>query len=103
MRFLDRAASVLLFLLGLLLIAMVCLSVYNVISRYVFNSALLWADEITVFAMMVLAWLGAVACGWRNADIRMDILSNRMPRRLQHLNHILQQAIIAALCLWVAW
>ncbi|MEY8097189.1 TRAP transporter small permease [Falsihalocynthiibacter sp. S25ZX9] len=102
MHFLDKVANGLLQLLGIMLIAMVCLSVYNVISRYVFNSALLWADEIAVFAMIALGWLGAVVCGWRNSEIRMDILSNLMPQSAQRILQIFQQAVIAVLCGWVA-
>ena len=38
------------------------MSVWNVFSRYVLASAILWADEVLVFAMIMLAWLGAIAC-----------------------------------------
>lgn len=102
MRFFDKLARALQAFLGVMLIAMVCLSVYNVISRYVFNSALLWADEIAVFAMIALAWLGAVVCGWRNADIRMEILTSLLPTAVQRWIMILQQFVIAVLCAWVA-
>lgn len=103
MVFFDKFASALQALLGVMLIAMVCLSVYNVISRYVFNSALLWADEIAVFAMIALAWLGAVVCGWRSAEIRMEILTSLLPSGAQRWITILQQLVIAVLCAWVAW
>nr|WP_325252223.1 TRAP transporter small permease [Amylibacter sp.] len=103
MVFFDKFASVLQALLGVMLIAMVCLSVYNVISRYVFNSALLWADEIAVFAMIALAWLGAVVCGWRNAEIRMEILTSLLPAGAQRWIIVVQQLVIAVLCAWVAW
>nr|WP_323782985.1 TRAP transporter small permease [Amylibacter sp.] len=103
MVFFDKFASALQALLGVMLIAMVCLSVYNVISRYVFNSALLWADEIAVFAMIALAWLGAVVCGWRSAEIRMEILTSLLPSGAQRWVTILQQLVIAVLCAWVAW
>lgn len=103
MGFFDKVASALQAFLGLMLIAMVCLSVYNVISRYVFNSALLWADEIAVFAMIALAWLGAVVCGWRSAEIRMEILTGLLPTGAQRWIVILQQLVAAVLCAWVAW
>lgn len=103
MRLLDRAATALLSLLGVLLIAMVCLTVWNVVARYVFNRALLWGDEVAVYAMIVLAWLGAVSCGWRNAEIRMDILINLMGPRGLRLVLIVQNAVMAVLCAWVAW
>ena len=103
MRVIDRAANAFLALLGLALIAMIGLTICNVISRYVFNRALLWADEATVFAMIALAFLGAVVCGWRKAEIRMDIFANLLPSGAQRLLDILQQAVMAGLCGWVAW
>ena len=103
MRLLDRIADGIMLLLGLALIAMVGLSVYNVVARYVFSNALLWADEVTVFAMIALAFLGSVVAGWRNVEIRMDILANLFPDLFKRVLHIVQQAVIAVLCAWVAW
>ena len=103
MPLLDRIANGVLTLLGILLIATVTLSVYNVVSRYVFNSALLWADEIAVFAMIVIAWLGAVVCGWKSAEIKMDIFVEALPERLRLVVNLTHQALMAVLCLWIAW
>lgn len=103
MRMLDRAARALLSFLGAALIVMICLTVYNVIARYVFNRALLWGDEVAVYAMIAVTWLGALICAWRNAEIRMDLLINLLGPRGLRLVHIAQQAVIAVLCAWVAW
>ena len=103
LRILDRMAGGLLALLGLLLIAMVGLSVWNVVARYVFGSALLWADEVATFAMVVLAYLGAVACAWRGAEIRMDLLTGMLPAGIQRAILVLQQVVIAGMCFWVTW
>lgn len=89
--------------LGLGLIAMVALSVWNVISRYIFNAAILWADEVTVFAMIVLAWLGAIVCAWCDFVIRMDILVNTLPRAMRRAMALFQLALVAGICLWTAW
>lgn len=102
LRWIDRANDALLFLLGLGLIAMIGISTWNVISRYVFNRALMWADEAAVFGMIALAFLGAVVCGWRNVEIRMDILTDMLPGLVKRLILIAQQAVIALLCGWVA-
>lgn len=99
----DRIINGLATLLGMGLIAMVLLSVYNVVSRYIFSDALLWADEIAVFAMIVITWLGAIVCAWRKIDIRMEILTAILPRRLRFALAIVQQTVIAGLCTWVAW
>ena len=102
-RGIDRAAGGLMKVLGILLIAMVALSVWNVVARYVFGSALLWADEVATFAMVVLAYLGAVACAWRGTEIRMDLLTSMLPEGAQRAILMLQQAVVAALLFWVAW
>lgn len=103
LRRIDRAIGGLLALLGLGLIAMIGLSTWNVVARYVLNRALLWADEVAVFSMIALAFLGAVVCAWRQAEIRMDILSGLLPAGWQRLVLIAQNLVMFALCAWVAW
>lgn len=103
LRILDRAVSGLLWVLGLCLLAMIALTMVNVIGRYVFSRALLWADEVAVFGMIALTWIGAVVSGWRGTEIRMDILANLMPPAVQRWLGAVQQAAIAVLCAWVAW
>ncbi|EEB82398.1 TRAP transporter small permease [Roseobacter sp. GAI101] len=103
LRTLDRFVGAIFGLLGLVLIAMVGLSVWNAFSRYVLGNALLWADEVATFGMIYIAYLGAVACVWRGADIRMDILLNMLPAPLQRILKIIQQIVICGLCIWVGW
>ena len=99
----DRAISVLLVLLGILLLVLMCLGVWNIISRYVFNKAILWADEISVFGIIVMTWLGAVICAWRGAEIRMGILIDMLPAPMRRWLDIVQEAVICGLTLWLAW
>ena len=103
LRTLDRVIGGGVTLLGLLLLAMVGLSFCNIVGRYVFNSALLWADEVGVFALIVMTWLGGVACAWRGLDIRMSILADLLPSRWQRPLAVVQQLAIAGLCGWVTW
>jgi TRAP-type C4-dicarboxylate transport system permease small subunit len=103
MRIMDRAANGLLAVLGVGLIAMIALSGYNVVSRYVFNNAILWADEVAVFAMIALAWLGAVVCAWRAVEIRMDVIVASLPKGSRHVVSLLEHATIVVTCGWGAW
>ncbi len=102
-RVIDKAMNGFLTVLGLVLIAMVMLSVWNVVSRYVFNAAILWADEIAVFAMIVLAWLGAIVCAWRDFVVRMDILVSALPRATRRVMALLQLVLVGGICIWTAW
>ncbi|WP_417678845.1 TRAP transporter small permease [Roseibium sp.] len=102
-RLADRIMTGILTVLGMTLIAMVLLSVVNVISRYIFGRALLWADEIAVLAMIVTAWLGLIICAWRNMEIRMEVVVSALPLPLQNAIRLIQQATIAAFCFWATW
>lgn len=103
MTFADRAVRGLLILLGIMLLVLMLLGVWNIVSRYIFNKAILWADEISVFGMIALTWLGAIVCAWRGNEIRMNILVDALPARVGHILEIVKQIIIAGLTLWVAW
>jgi TRAP-type C4-dicarboxylate transport system permease small subunit len=99
----DRFAQGVLVLLGLMLLAMVALSVWNVMSRYLFSASLLWADEIAVFGMIAMGWLGAIVVAWRRMDIRMSVVSEMLPAGMQRWVMIVQHLTTGLLCGWVAW
>lgn len=90
-------------LLGMGLIAMVGLSVYNVFRRYVLNDALLWADEAAVFAMIVIAWLGAIVVCWKHMEIRMDFLADAAPSRIKRALDLMRFGVTCGVCFWCAW
>jgi TRAP-type C4-dicarboxylate transport system permease small subunit len=69
-------------LLGVLLIASVVLNFGNVIARYLFGTVLLSADEIQIFGLVVMTFLGAAIVTWRGQHLRMDVLRPLMPPRL---------------------
>ena len=66
-------------LLGLLLVAMVVFNFANVVGRYGFGSTMLGAEEVQVFAMVWLTFLGAVIVTWRGVHLRMDAISVHFP------------------------
>ena len=102
-RIIGRGMTALATLLGLALLAMVALSVWNVVARYIFNAALLWADEVAIFAMIVVTWIGAIVVSWRRTEISMNMIVAMLPTGWQRPIGALQQAITAAICGWVAW
>ncbi|MCB1389735.1 MAG: TRAP transporter small permease subunit [Rhodobacteraceae bacterium] len=89
--------------LALVLLAMVALSGWNVAARYVFNAAVLWADEIAVFGLIALTWLGAIVVAAQGRDLRMDLLVAALPVRWQRPIALVQMLIVAGTCGWAAW
>lgn len=99
----DKVADWGLRIAGLWLIAILCLSVYNVFSRYLFNRALLWADEVTVLSMIALVWLGAIISAWHATEIRMDILANMLPKTGRKILLVVQEVAMVMLLGWVSY
>ncbi len=78
-RMIDGTLRALEWLLGLLLVAMVLFNFANVVGRYVFGATMLGAEEVQVFAMVWLTFLGAVIVTWRSAHLRMDAIAVHFP------------------------
>jgi C4-dicarboxylate transporter DctQ subunit len=65
--------------LALAFIFAVCLNFANVIGRYVLDRSLLGADEVQIYIMACMAFLGAAVVGWRKRHLRMDVLVQYFP------------------------
>ena len=63
------------FLLGLLIFAGIGINFANVVGRYLFQSPILWAEEILVFIMIWCVFLGVILVTWEGRHIKMDLLS----------------------------
>lgn len=88
------------------LVLAVLVNFANVVARYVFRSPLLGADELQVFLMVWMTFLGVVVVTWRRMHLRMDLLAARLPAgargRLQLVEAVVT-AVLAALVLGESW
>lgn len=78
----------------------------NVVARYGFNRPILGADELQVFLMVWMTFLGVVVVTWRRMHLRMDLVAARLPafaRGWLRLAELLVTAAIAALVLGESW
>ena len=55
----------------------------NVAMRYLLNSGLTWSEEIAVNLFVWVIFLGAILAALENAHIRVDLLTNRLSKRMQ--------------------
>ncbi|MGF1608349.1 MAG: TRAP transporter small permease [Kiloniellales bacterium] len=97
--FVVRAVRV---LLGLLLLAMVLLNVANALARYLLGQAIGGSDELLVFGMVWLVFLG---CAFVTADRRQlsfDVLQQRLPDRARALVRLAGDLVAAGLLGFVA-
>ena len=94
----DRLTRAIELVLALAFIAAVCLNFINVVGRYGFGWTLMWGDEVQIYIMIWMAFLGAVVAGWREMHLRMDILYKMLPPRLQWFVQLLELITLVVLC-----
>ena len=84
-------------LLALAFIFAVCLNFANVIGRYVVGRSISGADEVQIYIMVWMAFLGAAVVAWRRNHLRMDVLVQFFPRGIQKALRALEFAMIVGL------
>ena len=84
-------------------IAAVALNFINVIGRYGFGSSILSADELQIYIMVFMTFLGAAVVAWRNHHLRMDVVVSALPMPLRRLVQMAELAVIVILTVFVLW
>lgn len=75
----------------------VCINFANVVGRYGFGHSFLGADEVQIYIMVCMAFLGAAIVSWRNAHLRMDVLVRRLPGPIGSALRLAEIVLVALL------
>src|SRR5205085_4303459 len=102
-RSIDALAVALEKLLGAALIVAVLYNFVNVVGRYAFGRTFISADEVQIYIMVYIAFLGAAVATWRGIHLRMDVLVHRLPPRVQAALTIVERALIVVLAAFVLY
>ncbi len=94
---LDRLTRIIELALAFAFIVAVLLNFTNVVGRYLFGLSLLGSDEVQVFIMVAMTFLGAVVVTRRNEHLRMDVLVQFMPEAARLLLRITEQVLLILL------
>lgn len=81
---LDRVGSLLAAIAMVMIVALIGVMLFEVISRYLFNAPTIWAIDISYMTNGSLFLIGAAYTLRRDAHVRIDFLSSRLPKRGQH-------------------
>lgn len=92
--FLDRIDKVLLVLLAFLSAAMVIVILYQVILRYCFAAANVWAEELARFMFVWVTTLGASVAIRRNVHLRVDLVVDFLRPRPRYILQIVTYTAI---------
>ena len=96
-RALDHIARFTELALALAFMLAVLLNFGNVIGRYFLGRSLLGADEIQIFIMVAMTFLGAAVVTRRNQHLRMDVLVRHMPAGFRLALRLCEHMLLIAL------
>ena len=102
-RCVDALALALERLLGAALIVAVLYNFVNVVGRYVFGRTFISADEVQIYIMVYIAFLGAAVATWRRMHLRMDVLAQRLPRAVQAALGVIELVLVLVLAGFVLY
>lgn len=92
-RAVERVAQPIRLLLVVALIVAIAISVVNVAGRAAFGWSLLGGDEIQVFILIAITFVGAGLVSIGDRHLRMDVVRRMLPARLQAAVAVLEWAV----------
>lgn len=94
------------FAAGLVLLAIVGLTMVEVISRYVLERPLILSDELGGYAMVAISFLGLAYCARDENHIRITFLVGKLPTQVSNpvrLITIFLSLAFVVIAAWVSW
>lgn len=89
-RFINKALDI---FAVLLLSFIFLLIIVQVVMRYVFNSPLVWSEELARYTMVWLAFIGSVIAMRNGEHIDITVVVNALPVRIKHHVIIISKVI----------
>src|SRR5438045_3698982 len=93
----DRIARAIELVLAVAFILAVVLNFTNVVGRYLFGISFLASDEVQVFIMVGMTFLGAAVVTRRHEHLRMDVLVQFMPSPVRLALRTAEQILLIVL------
>jgi len=94
LRLVARASGLISTCLVAAMLAIIC---YDVLLRYAFNAPTTWANELSVYLLAGITFLGLAHAHAERAHVRVDIVLDRLPASLRHAVSLAVAARVPAL------
>jgi TRAP-type C4-dicarboxylate transport system permease small subunit len=98
-----KVVAVLRIVIAVLLALSVALNLANVVGRYALHAPIEGAEEVMLFFMVGIVFIGASIVSWEGGHIRMDIVVSLMPAPIQRALGIISDLSMVAVCAIVIW
>lgn len=94
------------YLAGLVLLAIIALTMAEVVSRYVLRNPLILSDELGGYALVAISCLGLAYCAMEKGHIRITFIVERFDPRTAGWIRLVTLAlglVFVAVAAWVSW
>lgn len=91
------------FMMAAGVIMMAINTIANVISRFIFNHSIIFAEELNSIFILLVTFAGVGYAARHGRHIRMSALYDAMPRHIRKMLMILITAVTAFFMLFLAW
>lgn len=81
-----------------ILLPMICITTFEVFSRYVLGRPTIWAWELIIQIWGLLLMTCGGYCYWKGGFVRVDVAYNKFPKTIQYIIGIIT-AILALICM----
>jgi TRAP-type C4-dicarboxylate transport system permease small subunit len=88
---------------SILFLVVVCISFFEVIMRYAFNSPTIWVHETTSFLVSLALLFGGVSCYAAEKHIAMTFISDSFPRMVRWYTVLFVEACTLLFALMMAY
>ncbi len=90
-------------LVSVALFFMMALTFVDVISRYLFNSPIVGALELTEFSMAIVIFLGLVLLTSQEGHVTVDLIDNFVPDKIRPVQKVIINLINLAVMIVISW
>jgi len=89
--------------LGIALVAAISLNFVNVIGRYVAGFTLTGVDEVEIYVLVAITFMGTAVVFWKGGHLRMDVLLNACPPVVRKSVAVAETVVTLAVALLMAF
>lgn len=82
---------------------MIVLAVGQIAMRELFETGMIWADELVKLLVLWIAMLGSVAASRDDRHLRIDVLSHALSEKLISMARLVVEIFAAVICAVVTW
>jgi len=94
----ERILAAVRVLLGVLMLSAIAINFANVIARRLFDAPFAWTEEVLVYIVVWMVFMGAVLVSWEGRHLRMDLVSSSLKGPARFAVNGIATAILVALC-----